>query len=181
MDFNRVIRSVEPTKLPVTTDEVKAHLRIVSDDEDDYLNSLIQAATAMIDGPHGIGVALMPQTYEMSLSKLWAGFTIPVYPVRTVDLIEWEDADGNVQSSTDFRYNKRTNPCHVYHDLRGNARQDSVVVTFTAGFTNLPADLRHAVLMIVGHFYANAEATSEKKLETVPMAVETILARYRAA
>jgi uncharacterized phiE125 gp8 family phage protein len=181
MDFNRLVCSVEPSELPVTVDEVKAHLRIVSDDEDDYLTSLIQAATAMIDGPHGIGVVMMPQTYEMSLSKLWAGFTIPLYPVRTVELIQWEDTNGNVQSSTDFRYNKRTNPCYVYHDIRANAREGSVVVTFTAGFTNLPADLRHAVLMIVGHFYANAEATSEKKLETVPMAVETILARYRAA
>jgi uncharacterized phiE125 gp8 family phage protein len=181
MDFNRLVRSVEPAKLPVSLDEVKAHLRVVSDDEDDYITGLIRAATAMIDGPHGIGVAMVPQTYELSLSKLWASFTIPVYPVRTVDKIEWEDADGNLTESTDFRYNKRTNPCHVYHDLRGNAREGSVVVTFTAGFTTIPADLRHAVLMIVGHFYANAEATSEKKLETVPMAVETILARYRVA
>lgn len=181
MDFNRLIRSVEPTTHPVSLDEVKAHLRIVRTDEDQYLSSLIGAATAMIDGPNGIGVAMMPQTYELSLSAFSDDFAIPIYPVRTVDKIEWEDADGVVQSSTAFRYDKRANPCRVYHDLRINARDGSIVVTFTAGFANLPADLRHAVLMIVGHLYENAEATTEKKLEAVPMAVETILSRYRVA
>jgi uncharacterized phiE125 gp8 family phage protein len=180
MNFNRLFRSVEPESLPVSVDDVKTHLRITGEDEDNYLFSLIEAATAYIDGPHGIGIALMPQTWEYSLKGLWPSFTIPLYPVQSVDKIEWTDRDGTAQSSTNIRFDKRTNPCHAYHDLRATPHEGSVVVTFTAGFATVPADLRQAILMIVGHLYANAEATSAVKLENVPMAVDTILARYRA-
>lgn len=179
MNFNRVFRTVEPTQLPVSVDDVKLQLNISDPSQDAYLTNLIEAATAMIDGPHGIGIALCPQTYEFSMNGLWPSFTIPIYPVRSVDKVEWTDNEGVGQSSTALRFDRHSNPCHVYHDIRSTPRDGSVVLTFTAGFTKVPADLRQAIVMLVGHLYENREATSTVKLETVPMGVETILARYR--
>ncbi len=179
MNFNRVSRTVEPSELPVSVEDVKAQLNLNDPAEDMYLIGLIEAATAMIDGPHGIGIALCPQTYEFSMNGLWPSFTIPIYPVRSVDKIEWTDRDGVDHSSTALRFDRNSNPCHVYHDIRATPRDGSVVLTFTAGYNRVPADLRQAILMLVGHFYENREASSTVKLETVPMAVDTILARYR--
>ncbi len=180
MNFDRLFRSVEPATLPLTPQEVRTHLVISDTTQDAYLLTLIEAATAMLDGPHGIGIALMPQTYEYSLNGLWPSFTIPIYPVMSVDKIEWHDETG-ARSSTDLRMVRQNNPVTVYHDITARPKTGSIVVTFQAGFDRIPADLRHALLMIVGHLYENREATSTDKLETVPMAVETILSRYRVA
>lgn len=181
MNFNRISRTVEPTQLPVSVEDVKLQLNITNPNEDAFLTNLIEVAAAMIDGPHGIGIALCPQTYEFSLNGLSSNFTIPIYPVRSVDKIEWTEHDGVDYSSTALRFDRNTNPCQVYHDIRATPREGSAVLTFTAGFTTVPADLRQAIVMLVGHLYENREATSAVKLETVPMAVDTILARYRVS
>lgn len=133
----------------------------------------------MIDGPDGIGIALMPQTYEMVVDGLTSPIRIPIYPVRTVEGIAWEDENGSHSTTTEFRLIKSTGTVH--HDLSASALPDSVIVTFTAGYDVVPADLRHAVLMLVGHLYENREATASTKLERVPFAVESILSRYRVA
>lgn len=185
MDFNRITRTVAPSALPVSLDEVKRHLAIVRHDNDDlYLTSLIDVAVAMIDGPFAIGIALCPQTYRFTVPDLAPVFTIPIYPVRDIVSIAWIDRDNLEQTATDFRVDTDCNPARVYmtNNFRNYGSQSgSTKVTFRAGFDNVPADLRHAILMIIGHLYENREATSTVKLETVPMAVETILARYRAA
>jgi uncharacterized phiE125 gp8 family phage protein len=180
MNFDRLYRTVAPDSLPVSVDEARAHLMVADDSQDDYIYGLIAAATAMIDGPHGIGIALLPQTYEYSLNGLWP-FTIPIYPVMSIDKIEWLDRNEVAHSSTAFRVNRRCTHAIVRHDIRGDILEESVVVTFTAGHETIPADLRQAILMLVGHFFENREATTTEKLEKVPHAVDTILARYRVA
>lgn len=184
MDFNRITRTVAPTVTPVSVADCKRHLAIVDSNDDVYLTSLIEAATAMIDGPSGIGIALCPQTYRYSMEALWPSFTIPVYPVLDVVSVAWSNRDGVAQASTDFRVDTDCNPARVYlKDTYQNydTQTGTIKVTFRAGFNSVPADLKQAILLIVGHLYENREATSTIKLETVPMAVETILARYRVA
>lgn len=178
MTFNRLTRTIAPTSLPVTVDDVKTHLAI-SSDNNAYLTSLIEAATAMIDGPNGIGIALLPQTYRYSLDGMWPSFTLPVYPVRTVQSVEWLDNDNQPRSATNVRVDTDCNPARVYATSTGSTMAGTVKITFTAGFDTVPADLRHAILMLVGHLFENREATSSVKVEKVPMAVETILNRYR--
>eukprot|EP01037_Dinobryon_pediforme_P021277 gene21277-22103_t len=176
--MNRLFRTIAPIGLPVSLDEVKTHLAIRSDD-DAYLTSLIEAATAMIDGPSGIGIALLPQTYRYSMDGMWPTFTLPIYPVRAVQSVDWIDNDNLPRSATDVRVDSDCNPARVYATSTGSTMAGTVKVTFTAGFDVVPADLRHAILMLVGHLFENREAASTAKLETVPMAVDTILSRYR--
>ncbi|RUM40311.1 MAG: hypothetical protein DSY80_10440, partial [Desulfocapsa sp.] len=53
---------------PLTLAEVKDHLRILDNDQDTLLSSLITAATSYLDTRHGIlGRALITQTWEMRL------------------------------------------------------------------------------------------------------------------
>ncbi|MCB0729345.1 MAG: head-tail connector protein, partial [Ignavibacteriae bacterium] len=60
-----------------------------------------------------------------------------------------------------------------------------VVVRYTAGYgaaEAVPARLRHAILMLVGHLYENREATSQAgALTATPMGVERLLWPYRVA
>jgi len=44
----------------------------------------------------------------------------------------------------------------------------------------LPPALRHAVLMLVGHFFENAEAVSEAQKYVTPLGVTRLIAPYRS-
>ena len=43
----------------------------------------------------------------------------------------------------------------------------------------LPPALHHAVLLLVGHFYLNREATNEEQLRFTPIGVDRLIAPYR--
>lgn len=47
--------------------------------------------------------------------------------------------------------------------------------------TPLPSPIKHAILLLIGHYYENREATIDKRYEVVelPMAVASLLAPYR--
>ncbi len=179
MNYDRLYRSHEPSQIAITQADVREHLMISDQSQDRYIMSLIDAATAMIDGPHGIGIALMTQSYELALDELPAGsFKLPIYPIRSVASISWTDSAGQPHVETNLRIVRQTGS--VYHSLQNiDAQPGSIIVSFTAGHDIIPADLRHALLMLVGHLYENREATATVKLEKVPLAVETILNRYR--
>lgn len=62
-------------------------------------------------------------------------------------------------------------------------REDAVSVTYVAGYGNadaVPAPIKAAILLIVGHLYENREAsTVGVSAELLPMAVDALLAPYR--
>lgn len=43
----------------------------------------------------------------------------------------------------------------------------------------IPKPIQHAAMLLVGHWYENREATSERKLEEVPLAVSYLLTPYK--
>ena len=43
----------------------------------------------------------------------------------------------------------------------------------------LPPALRHAVLMLVGHFFENREATNAEQIRFTPLGVDRLIAPYR--
>lgn len=44
----------------------------------------------------------------------------------------------------------------------------------------LPPALHHAILMLVGHYYENREATSDAGVHVVPLGVARLIAPYRS-
>lgn len=144
--------------------DIQAHLNLFHSDEIAYLATLIEVANAFIEGPNGIGVALTPKRWRVALTDCHC--RLPLRPVRSIVSVT---RDGQ---PVDYSFDGDDGSIDC-RDFKG------AKVTFDAGYDNVPADLLHAIRMIVGHLYANREATSTMKLETVPMAVETILNRYR--
>jgi uncharacterized phiE125 gp8 family phage protein len=101
-----------PAEPPVGLDEVKAHLRVDFEDDDDLIEGLIDAATAHLDGFAGIlGRAMVTQTWTLGLdatppalawSRDWFVFgrgrpnavRLPLPPLIEVDEFRYTDADG---------------------------------------------------------------------------------------
>lgn len=187
--FNRLTRVTAPTDSILDVNDVKDHLRV--DGDDNLVARLIDVATAHIEGPNGAGIALLTQTWRLSLDCLTPCISLLMGPVTGVTSVTYTDYSGNVQTLDPSLYTVDVDhqpariarkPFAVYPPDLGGA--GSVKVTFTCGYgtaDDVPADLKHAALLLIGHFYENREATtSASSITKLPLGYESIIARYAA-
>lgn len=180
---------VTPPQPIVTWDRAKAHLREDSDDEKDYVEGLIAAATAWLDGPAGwLGQSLGPQLLEWRLAD-WPDedrFHLPFGPLLEVEAVRYVDPHG-VEQSWPF-------PTPLWFEnmpaIRG--RVGDIRVRYWAGYgrrdpddttkwvAEVPAPIIQAILLLVGHWYANRETVVTGTIATsLPLAAEALLSPYR--
>lgn len=175
----------------VTTAEAKAHLRIYHDDEDAYIDGLVAAATANIDGAEGwLGRAIGPQQWEMTVDRFpcndpfafarvrHRGFqshgvvalNIPLPPLISIEEIEYDDPDGVATELTSGNYRllgtASTGGAYVLPlaNTEWPATQcepGSVRVSFTAGYAVVPPSIKHAILLIVSHLFEHREENQD--------------------
>lgn len=190
--WTNLIRTITPTEFPITLAQAKAHLRVTHDEDDDFIDGLIEAAVATIEGPSGAGIALLTQTWRQSFARPCAreGVTLPLGPIQEITAVAYIDEDGDLQTMTspDWSFEPDIAPGRLYPAYGQSwpamrLQPGALRVTFTAGYggdaADVPADLRHALLLLVGHLYEHREATTEAKLADIPFGVESVLARYR--
>jgi len=201
--WDRLSLVTGPTADPVLLADAKLHLRVDYSDDDALIASLVDSAVGMIDGPDGIGYALQPQTWLMTLdgfneydyaardargTERWNGRTdnrirVPLRPVVSIDAVQYLDTDGNEQTLADENYRVSIQggvgiltpvvAWPVPLDTPGAVR-----IEFTAG-AGTPAALRAAILLMVGHLYENREAVAQNMAE-VPLAWNSIVSQYRS-
>lgn len=184
-EWSRLVRTVAPASPVITLDEAKRHLRVSHDDDNSDITELVEVATAAIEGPNGIGIALNEQTWRMSLDHFPCEVVIPLGPVTEITSICYTDADGDAATVDSWRTDLDTQPCRIWpaRDTAWPAitcEPGAVKITFKCGFEQVPADLKAAVKLLVGHFYEHREAvTSDLKAVDLPMGIPAILERYR--
>lgn len=184
-EWTRLVRTVAPASPVVSLAEAKKHLRVFHADDDDEIEAMVAAATAAIEGPTGIGIALSPQTWRLSLDHFPCEIVIPLGPVSAVSSIAYTDGNGAPATVSSFRKDLDASPVRIWpaRDASWPAatcEPGAVKVTFICGYAELPADLRWAVLLLVGHFYEHREAvTTDLQAIELPMGVSSILERYR--
>lgn len=187
--WNRLNRVTAPPSDPVTLQEAKDHLRVDSTDEDTLIQNAITAATAYIDGPYGIGRALVEQQWDLHLDCFpWGRIVLPLNPVQSVDEITYTDTAGNTQTLASSAYiaSVTREPATIEPAYNRNWPStrlvaDAVKVRFTAGYADVPRDLKAAILWLTAHMYENRSPVSVgDNVSSMPFAVQSILDRYRA-
>lgn len=189
MSWTRLRRVTAPATSPVTLAEAKDHVRSDIPEHDDRIQRAIDAATADIDGPNGIGIAMISQQWKVAYDGFPSAIRLPIGPVISVDEIAYTDPDGVSQTVASFQSDLISSPARLMPDFNTSWPQtrnvlNAVEVTFTAGFgateADVPSDLRAAVLLLVGHYFENAEAVVVgSSVTNLPMGVSSILERYR--
>jgi uncharacterized phiE125 gp8 family phage protein len=187
--FNRLRQVSGPNGSPVNLADVKHRIRvdINTTAEDNDIQRMIDDAVARIDGPHGTGIVLMEQQWELRLDAFMPVIEIPLYPVLSIDSIKYDDRDGNEQtlSQSDYEADIHSNPARIIPAQDWPETKDGMAVvrvTFTAGHStadNIPADLKQAIYLTVGHDYAHRESVLTTRSYIVPEAVQAILDRYK--
>jgi uncharacterized phiE125 gp8 family phage protein len=167
VQYRSLTRQTSPAVEPVTLAEAKAHLRVDTATDDSYIATLITAAREWVE--EYLDRALVHQQYVMRLDSFPYEFELPRPPMATsgtatavvVTYTLGDDSTATL-SSTQYRVDRNATP-GVVRQLRagtwpGNLDdQNAVTVTWWAGYgasgTSVPAAIRHAILMLVGHWY----------------------------
>ena len=187
-----MIKLVEPAAaMPVTVEQVKYDLRIDHEHEDAALADYIADAVDYVSGPDGVlGIALMPQTWALSVPRPLSALRLPVSPALELVEITYFDPEGAPQTAdlADFSLITSGESSYVM-PKQGKSwpsaedRPDAYTVTFKAGYADIdavPAGIKRAIRLIVTHWYLNrSEVVVGAAPMTIPMGAQSLLARYR--
>lgn len=155
--------------------------------EDTLVADLITAAREYCE-KIGNQWALCEQTWELILDT-WPSdsiIEIPISPLKSITSIKYKDSAGVETTWADTNYIIDTEsfkgrvalayginwPTETLYPI------NAIRIRFVAGYgtaADVPKTFKSAIKLHVGHFYANREATNEKELKEIPMAVNSLL------
>jgi len=188
-------RTVAPTDLPLTLDEIKDHIRWESDANDDAVLALYRrSAVDQMDGAAGLlNRAIITQTWELKLDGFpVAAFPsptglrksqihIPLPPLQSITSVQYIDTDGTTQTLAASKYKvlNASNPTRaaLIEEAFGETwpatrhESGSVTVTFVAGYglrNAVPEHIRHLLLFTIGDAYDGRAPISAKPLTRSP-------------
>ena len=152
-----------PTEAVVELLDVKAHLNVEHDEDDELIVRLRNAAERYIEKQ--TARQIMSATWDLFLDRFPCGpIEIRKPPVTEVSEIEYADSDGNLQTLADFQADTVSEPARVFPAFNASwptTRNvpNAVRVRFVAGYTavTLPEEAQQVVLLLVGHWYQNRE------------------------
>lgn len=180
-----------PTTDPVTLAEAKAHCRVSIPDDDGLIAGYILAARSYVEGQtHRM---MLTQTWDCTFDYCWPTkgcyrhISIPLSPVQSVTAVSYVDTDGTTQTLATDQYtvvNNRTTAFikQAYNTFWPTIRwvPDVITVRVVVGYTQIPHELRQAILMLVGHFYEQRESVVVGQTPAeVPMSVEALISPFR--
>ncbi len=179
---------ITPPAPVVTWAEGEAHLRLDGDtDQQGEVEAMIAAVTAHIDGPMGwLGRSIGVQTLEARCDHFDCGsMVLPYPPAIAIDSVKYVDAGGAEQ----------TIDASVYELLGASLmsaygaswptprrQREAVRVRYQAGYAELPAPIRAAILLMLGDLYAFRETAVTGTISSavaMSPAVERLLAPFR--
>lgn len=182
-----------PTSEPVTLDEAKAHLRVDNPFEDTLIASLILAARLHVE--RSLDTVLISQNWSLYLDG-WPQaetVTLPLSPVQVVTAVRLYDAnDGSQLLSPDlYTVDTLSKPARLRRKGGGGwpmpgRALNGIEIAMTLGYgddpASVPAALRHAILLLVAHWYEVREPVAmDSSAVEAPLTVAALLQPYRRA
>ncbi len=176
---------------PVTTEELKAQLRITHSSQDTMLASLIKAARQRAE--FYTRRALITSVWDLFLDSfpdsgdcIW----IRKCPVSVVTSVKYYDTSNTLQTwaSTNWVSDVNDEPASIYEAYGKTypmalAIKNAVQIRFSAGYANaaaVPEDLKRAVLMIAAHLFENpADIVSGTQINEVPQSSKWLMEPYK--
>ncbi|MGH6977834.1 MAG: head-tail connector protein [Brevundimonas sp.] len=160
----------------VTLQIAKSHLRVTENDEDEYIQSLIDTAEEHISTLTGVSFS---DVDRVAVIEAWGpnGYRLPYSPVTSVTGITY-GADTNPAaplSADAFRLSgDRLDLLALPGDRTGPYR-----VTYKAA-VDTPKALRQAALLLIGQWFRNRMAINVGNIvNELPNGVQSLLAPYR--
>lgn len=141
---------------PVTVAEVKNYLRLEGfiddmeslstdfDDDNTLIAELITSARLRLE--EYTGLSFIPKTWEIEFTNQAGNFEIPFGPVNSINSLE--DSNGSPVAASDYKLSngKRVLKTPTWEEM---------VMNYEAGYVNLPATLKDAMMKEIAYRYMN--------------------------
>lgn len=176
---------------PITTAQAKTHLRVEHSSDDTYIDTLVAAARAYVENT--LRKRLVTQTWTLTLDDFPIGdreICIPYGPVQSITSIYYINTGGTntLLDSTLYALDTASLVARVYpaYSLIWPATRDqrnAVTIKYVTGYgayTAVPANIIHAIKMLVAHWYESREpVVVGSTTNMLPMAVDNLLKMER--
>jgi uncharacterized phiE125 gp8 family phage protein len=153
----RLRQTAAPQNLAVSLAEARRQCAISDSTHDDLLVSLIDAATSHAE--KYLDAFIADQAVEITFESFPE--YLHLYPVKSVDSVKYDDADGAEQTlSTDLYevqldgFRPEIRPKDAWPAL-SNAKQWPVRIACTVGFDTVPNPIKQAILVMVQEMYSH--------------------------
>lgn len=185
-----------PAREPIDLASAKVHLRVDTDDENTLIDGLIKSAREYVES--ATGRALLTQTWDLKLDGFWCGaLELPKAPVSAITSITYLDMNGASQTWASANYltdlpagpkasKARITTAYAVVAPSTYDVMNAVTVRFVCGYGSsgdrVPAALRQAMLLLIGHWYQAREAVVVGVGiggVTVPLTVDQLLWPYK--
>ena len=176
-----------PEQEPLTLEEAKAQLRLDDDTDDGLVRRLIIAARMWVEGQ--TKKALIEQTWDQKIDCWPYKYNMPYIeieknPVKSVTSITYQEGSSPQPTLNATQYivvarehGSYIAPAYGVTWPSTLAVPEAITVRFVAGYTTVPETLKHAIAMLVAHWYENREVIG--KPESIPYGVESLISPYR--
>lgn len=163
--LNKLLLVTAPTVEPVSTADMRTHLRITQTNDNDYIDTLVKAAREACEEYQFR--RLINSTWDWKLDGfpgVTGEFSIPYPPLSSVTSITYTDTAGDSQTVTaaDYTVDTTSEPGRIvpaYSKTWPTARTHINVVTvrYVAGYgaaaSNLPASTVHGIKLQAAAWY----------------------------
>lgn len=180
-------QTVPPVGYPVDLATVKQHLRVEHDNDDVYIDELIQAATD--EAEIITNRQFLTATFSYTLDRFTPVIYVPKPPLIAVSSIQYVDTANDPQTLDSSVYTVVINE-EVGRIVEADSQvwpctndvPAAVTITYTAGYgtacTDVPMSVRRAISIMVLEMYERRGDRSEIRLQELK-AVESHLWSYR--
>ncbi len=185
----RIYQLTSPQNNAIELAEVKAHLRVDYDEEDDMIAGLIDAATLQCEKYQNR--TYINQNLKVTFDDLIKCINIPRPPLISINSVKLNLEDGSqvVVDSDDYLYDPGAHQSKFYFsgfdDYIGYTlkERNGFEIELTAGYgeltTDIPSDIKLAIKLLVGHWHQNRETSSRLRVNEIPYGVYSILSKDR--
>jgi uncharacterized phiE125 gp8 family phage protein len=169
---------------PVALADAKKHLKVSGTAEDDLITLYLQAATEMAESY--LGIRLINTVIE-EMYEEFSEISFLRFPAQTITSIKY-DADDDTEktvSTSIYTLNTYTEPQIILRNVGEEwpidlaDKNNRIRVRYTAGFgsapSSVPANIRAAILIILGELYENRE----DRVSALPKASHRLLEPWR--
>ncbi len=171
---------------PVGLTEAKTHLRVDLSDDDTYIQMLIEMATHVVE--QYTRLFIVENTVEVYYDQFPDYFNLQYGNLQLITSIKYYDSSNNLTTldSSNYEMDKHAQPALVYRS-QGSTwpstydKPNAVTLKFSGGYEfqdyddKFPRPLKHAILLLIGHFYENRQSVADKVQYSIPMTVEYLI------
>jgi uncharacterized phiE125 gp8 family phage protein len=187
-----LILTAGPAAEPITPAEAKAHLRVDGTAEDTLIGSLIVTSRLHVEAAAGLALVTQSWFWYIDAWPRGPALELPLRPIQSIAAVRLYDEAGaatTLDPATWFLDGAAAPPRLVRHGAlpwpKPGRIANGIEVAFTAGFgpaaADVPAPIRHAILLLVAHWYEHRSPLEPgAQPEPLPDMVSELLAPYRS-